>query len=86
MEISGDFWRKTYFCVQFVHPNRLLEGGNHAAESRGAADDAKLGPGLCKRPLSTGLDGFGFDPLNLKALEKLVGGLEHDFYFSIYWE
>ena len=47
------------------------EGGNHAAESRGAADDAKFGPGLCKRsPLSTGFDEIDFDPLNLKALEK----------------
>ena len=50
------------------------EGGNHAAESRGAADDAKFGPGLCKRSplstLSTGFNEIDFDPLNLKALEK----------------
>lgn len=39
-----------YFsCVQSVHPKLSVgtEGGNHAAESRGAADDAKFGPGLC---------------------------------------
>ena len=44
------------------------EGGNHAAESRGAADDAKFGLGLCTRsPLSIGFDGFDFDPPNLKG-------------------
>jgi hypothetical protein len=33
--------------------------------------------------------GFGFDKNHLsnpKELHDLVGGLEHDFYFSLYWE